>query len=89
MELMEEVSRLYCVLLPQGPRDIFIFQHPRGHGRRQSRQLLEGLGKLLGGLLGLGGGDAYDYDYYDYQGSIPDNIALSLYGEWPWQGGQL
>ena len=54
------------------------------HPRRQGRQLLEGLGKLLGDLLGGG-----DYDDYYEDHPIPDNIALSLYGEWPWQGRRL
>ena len=49
------------------------------HSRRRGRQLLEGLGKLLSGLLGVG-----DYEDYDND-PLADNIALSLYGEWPWQ----
>ena len=57
--------------------------HARGQTRRKGRQLLGGLGKLLSRLLG--GGEEEDYDYYDDPVSIPDNIALSLYGEWPWQ----
>ena len=44
--------------------------------------MLGGLGKLLSSLLG---GGEEEYDYYDDPVSIPDNIALSLYGEWPWQ----
>ena len=58
-----------------------------GHGGRKGKQLLGGLGKLLSSLLG--GGEEEEEEYYDYYDeapvSIPDNIALSLYGEWPWQ----
>ena len=60
--------------------------HPPGRGRRKGKQWLGGLGKLLSSLLG--GGEEEEYDYYGEplsSVSIPDNIALSLYGEWPWQ----
>ena len=66
----------------------------QGGKDRKGKQLLGGLGKLLSSLLG--GREEEDYDYYDdyddyadydddRRVSIPDNIALSLYGEWPWQ----
>ena len=84
MELMEEIFRLLSSARKCSPRNVdnLMPQHPRRQGRRQSRQLIEGLGMLLSDLLGVGG-------YDDYQPSIPDNIAMSLYGEWPWQGRQL
>ena len=63
--------------------------HTGGRARRKGKQWLGDLGKLLSSLLGGGEEEEDDYDYYgdpvSSSVSIPDNIALSLYGEWPWQ----